>query len=889
MTDTRLQEVVDAVSDGERIDWEAVRRRFSDRTHAEYCKHLETVSKIGQLTGDAAKTEHDTRESRWVSVLITLALLQIVTGIAGAVLYREWTFVNGLRLLVLLSFAGAGVVLRQGSNHARARDLGAAFLLRAFAFSRPPTALFLTSWLPEAAVATSVSTLAFDGWMPFFVWRFARRFPETSRFTRIDRIAIVFTNISGVIGTLLFALSVWVAFTHPASGIARTFSTTYAAGQRFFAITLALILPALPIILIRTRSAPADERARVRIFSWAMVVGSAPASLELIFEALVPSYTPFMLGHERLLNAMIVVFLVPLVTIPLVTGYSVLVHQMLDTRFVIRQGVRYLLAKWTLAVLTLTPFGFLASHVYARRNDSVASVVSDRRGVVLLLLVALGSALFAGRKYLIGWLDRWFDRTGADRTIVLARTGDALRLVRTRSELAASVADASERALNATAVVHFLDPRRQAYVPFGRGGLSLPAESAIGSILTQEPTLTLVRTDRDDSIARYLPRTERFWLHETNVSAVSPIRSAGVERPAGLIAFGPRRDAIGYSRDDEQFVTALASATGIALENLRLKSETDDDDGEFGMLCERCRRVVDAVDGVTTCPCGGPLKSAAVPRRINGKFLVEALLGAGGMGVAYLASDMALNRRVALKTLPSVSADAMVRLSREARTMAALSHPNLATILGQESWRGTPILVCEYLHRGTLQQRLVRGPLSVDEALSLTLKLLDALDYMHRQGVLHRDIKPSNIAFAIDGTPKLLDFGLAGLMERSLSPTLREETTAPTMGTTLAGTIAYLPPGAFRGEQPSVLFDLWATTVVLFESVTGRHPFAAGANTADNICRGRLAAPLDGDRDLPLEVSDFLRDALIAHPHQYFESSMALRDAISAMRGAVSR
>jgi len=742
------------------------------------------------------------------------------------------------------------------------------------------------AWFSSPVIVTALrSGLAVDAWMPFFVWRFARRFPETSRFTSIDRFASAFTTISAVIGAALFGINLWVLIAHPQSGGVWTFATTDEHTQRYFATTLGLILPALPIILMRARSASPDERARVYLFAIAMVVGSAPTCIELLLEALAPGYTNYLLASEVRLNRMAVTVIVPLLTIPFVTGYSVLVHQMLDVRFAIRQGIRYLLAKWTLAALTLAPFGLLASHVYARRNDSVVSVLSDRRGAVLLILVALGSALLAGRQYLVVLLDRWFDRAGADRTIVLARTGDALRLVRTRSELVATVTEAAERALNASAIVHFFDERRLAYVPFNRGGLSLPAESALGSVLIQEPTLSLLRTDRENSIARYLPRAERLWLSDANVWAVAPIRAAGLDRPAALIAFGPRRDAIGYSREDERFVTALASGTGIALENLRLKAEVSEDDGEFGMLCVRCHRVVDAVEGEALCPCGGQLQAASVPRRINGKFLVEALLGAGGMGVAYLASDIALNRRVAIKTLPTVSTEAMSRLGREARTMAALSHPNLATILGQESWRGTPILVCEYLHRGTLQQRLTRGPLQADEALRLALTLLDALDYMHGQGVLHRDIKPSNIAFASDGTPKLLDFGLAGLMEHASLPP-GGASSAPALRSTLAGTVPYLPPPAFRGEPPNQLFDLWALTVVLFESVIGHHPFAAGVDTAENICRGRFVAPLENERGVPEPISAFLHDALQPDIHSCLASTIAMREALSALRVA---
>jgi hypothetical protein len=435
--------------------------------------------------------------------------------------------------------------------------------------------------------------------------------------------------------------------------------------------------------------------------------------------------------------------------------------------------------------------------------------------------------------------------------------------------------------------VYFYDPRRQAYVPLGHSGALLDGDSALATVLEQEVAPRAVLTDPEYQISRLLPRAERLWLERQNVSALAPIPSAGADRPSGFIAFGPRRDAIGYSRHDEQFVRALASATGITVENLRLKAEAvgDEADGTFGSLCSRCHRVMDFDETRATCPCGGKLQAAAVPRRINAKFLVDAMLGEGGMGVVYLGTDIALNRQVAIKTLPSASADALSRLGREARTMAALSHPNLATILGYESWRGTPILVCEYLAGGTLQHRLSRGPLAIDQALGLGLTVLDALDYMHKQDVLHRDIKPSNIGFSGDGTLKLLDFGIAGLMEAQSSTGSNRRTAGfPTLGTTNAGTLAYLPPQAFEAESPTPFFDLWGLAVVLFESIVGRHPFAAGADTGHNICRGTLVAPLASIANLPEEVLAFFRNALSPDPKRQYGSSMAMREALTALR-----
>jgi serine/threonine protein kinase len=151
-------------------------------------------------------------------------------------------------------------------------------------------------------------------------------------------------------------------------------------------------------------------------------------------------------------------------------------------------------------------------------------------------------------------------------------------------------------------------------------------------------------------------------------------------------------------------------------------------------------------------------------------------------------------------------------------------HPNLGLIFGAELWHRTPVLVIELLEGGTLAERLTRGPLPVDEAVSLTLSLCGAVDALHSAGLLHGDIKPSNIGFTANGTPKLLDFGLARLLSTTTIPSA-ELADAAVSQSTIGGTPLYLPPEAFEHARPSSAFDRWALGVVLFEMIAGRHPF----------------------------------------------------------------
>ena len=229
-----------------------------------------------------------------------------------------------------------------------------------------------------------------------------------------------------------------------------------------------------------------------------------------------------------------------------------------------------------------------------------------------------------------------------------------------------------------------------------------------------------------------------------------------------------------------------------------------------------------------------------------GAYEIVRALGAGGMGEVYRARDARLNRDVAIKVLPPAVAadpDRLARFRREAQTLAALNHPNIAQIHGLEEIDGLPALVMELVDGDDLAARILRGPVPLDEALPIARQIADALDAAHAQGIVHRDLKPANVMVRADGTVKVLDFGLAKALDPlsssaaaaalALSPTITSPAALTGAGVIL-GTAAYMSPEQARGKAVDKRSDLWAFGAVLFEMLTGTRAFR-GDDVTDTI------------------------------------------------------
>src|SRR5262245_23349049 len=463
-------------------------------------------------------------------------------------------------------------------------------------------------------------------------------------------------------------------------------------------------------------------------------------------------------------------------------------------------------------------------------------------------------------------------------------------------ELATLLAAEIDQALHLESVVILaLDSSRGVFSSPNNEIRPLSASSSLAGLVEGSSEPLNIDLGNVHSLLRRLSVEDQQWLADGSFRLLVPLISSEGSL-IGLIALGGKKSELRFSKEDRIVLKSIAASVSLTLENRFLQVSRDKRleqattwslnkgnlvEDELATECSQCH-ILQPPHSLSCAACGAKTETAQVPYILLGKFRLEYKIGSGGMGVVYRATDMLLGRTVAIKTLPKVSPEYSMRLRREARAMAAVVHPNLALIFGAETWRGTPMLIFEYLSGGTLAHRLRHARLSLEQTFNLGIILADVLDRTHGEGILHRDIKPSNIGYTKANTPKLLDFGLAHILTDSRRETrIRQSMTEDQSGQPtisqgidninsmtstgdIVGTPIYLSPECVQKSAPEPSFDLWAVAIMLYECLTGRNPMARNnlRETLAYISQGSVPDIRQTVPDCPPGVVNFFNDAL---------------------------
>lgn len=848
--------------------------------------------------------------SYWLSLLLALAAARTVTGVAvflcGPALFeaavQSGYFPLAFHLLLLVAFGSVGVWLVLSSpGRSAAVTLGASLLIVATSYANWPldAAAGLVPW--AAPWLRLMQAVHADAFLPLFLWWFARDFPVGPPIRRRPFDAAI--RISAVAGGAFFLLGLVEPVLRSMGQTGAKIEALSPRNGMFYAVVLLLSGAALAALGGKIRTARDPERRRVSLFIVALLLGFGPVLVAAIASLLIPAVDRFF-GESRRIHLLLAPLLAAtLLSVPFTTAYAVLVHRVLDVKLLARRVLQYLLARATAGLLTLIPLAALGVYLYQHRQEALVQILSGSRLVILITAVGLGVAVLRYRRTVLDWIDRRFFREQHDARRLLADLVDRIRSCSGHHEMAHLLVIGIDRALHLSNVALLLDEP-------DLGVLTDPLEQ-VRPLDTSCPLARLaarsenpLEVDLSDprSPGRKLPEIDRHWLVDGRFRLLVPL-AASDGSLLGLLALGEKKSGLPFLRDDRELLRTIATSAALGIELQRFRFVRHSRPG-FGLTrhtalepysprthrareCATCGRL--HLPATERCSrCGQGLSVAGVPFILPGKFRFEERIGEGGMGVVYRAVDLALGRSVAVKTLRNLSPEHALQLRREAQTAASVSHPNLAFIYGLETWRGTPLLIMEFLEGGTLAQRIHGHPFAPTEVVELGLAMARALDRLHAEEILHRDLKPSNIGFSADQIPKLMDFGIARLLldprpdTAAIERTLGEPRLPPTSiwldrsrrdarsgqrktNSPLLGTLAYMPPEVLRGASVDAAVDLWGLALVLYECLLGGHLLPEGGGNVDarNLVRQRAVPDIRLRRpDCPAPLANLLARAL---------------------------
>jgi hypothetical protein len=622
-----------------------------------------------------------------------------------------------------------------------------------------------------------------------------------------------------------------------------------------------LTLSVIALVLHKRRAATdSDQKRRVE---W-VLLGSVVAFVPIVlvncvgFVALLAGRADWLFSWEHI--RLIVVSRVVQVIAPTAFFYAIVKHRLFDIRFVVRQGLRYAFAKNLLRVSLLAPAVLVAYGAFSSPDRSLRQVLLGTRWYPLLI-AGSGIALFL-RGRVLSWLDRRFFREAYDRAGTIVALVSEVRSADSITDACRLSVRQLDAALHPQAIRVFF--RHTAGHGFAlEHSLEQPAKP-----LTIAEGSGLIRFAEASAGAREIPPDASLDPGQVGTDArlVVPMRTGDGDL-AGVLVLGEKKSDEPYSQEDRGLLDALGAQLASLYEMLQLRKRVvDEAKARHEVLARLDAKGLDVLRECPSCgACAGAsvefcardgstlVLTVPVERTIHGRYRLDRAIGKGGMGVVYEATDLRLDRGVAVKVMSAAGwqgSDPLKRFAREARALARLRHPNVVALFDYgEPAAGGAYLVMELLTGTTLRRQLERvGRLDAGTVASWFSQVFDGVEAAHAAGVIHRDLKPENVFLSSDTSGwlvKILDFGVAKLQAGALA-----ESERLTVSGAVIGTRTYMSPEQLAGLAVDERTDVFSLGLVLLECLTGRRPvdarktFLALSGSASVEMR-RLAAALE--------------------------------------------
>lgn len=578
-----------------------------------------------------------------------------------------------------------------------------------------------------------------------------------------------------------------------------------------------------------------DQRRRIRWVIYGSAFGLLPIMAARIFLIIV-GYNRFFAGESvelfyDLLNLSIIF-------IPITLGYAIIKHRVFDINVVVRQSLQYLLAKNMLRAIITFPLLVLLYTIFVNRNRTIGEVIFHNSIFTILLVVASLGLKF--QTQLTEWIDRKFFRAAYDQEKLLLGLIEEIKNIDSMAEISRLVSKKIEVALHPKSVMVFYRDTENAELMMGHSSTGIDAGYKLADDSPLLQKMKLHNNAAEISTIIDLPDAEKVWLKQLDVNFIVPMNGSD-GRLMGLLLLGEKLSEEPYSNIDSKLLITIAGQMAVIYENVLLKGRVHQEekikrevlarfeDQHINLVkeCPKCGRCYDSTEE----NCADDEKklelSLPVERVVEGKYRLEKLLGKGGMGAVYRATDLRLGRDVAIKVLSGSmfgDQEALRRFEREARASAKLNHINIITVYDYGRLNGGAYLVMELVKGRTLRAHMnERGRLNPVLIAEWFNQIFEGVKMAHQANIIHRDLKPENI-FVCDNEGKeilkILDFGIA-----KVKPTEEVTGDSLTMPGTMIGTLGYMPPEQLCGEAIDERSDIFALGVMVIEAFTGRKPF----------------------------------------------------------------